>query len=285
MQERPDHLVEFHVTLPLKTPTPVTQVPHASGVRSGIFHRFRVRRQGPGDAGFRAIRMHGDRCQTQAARGRRQAETLGIVLHQSRARNQFRIQNGERRHRGVPMTKRSIVRIGLGWAAWSASVVAAAAQLAQRPFAVAGGEGGGGGEGGLTGWLMAEQSSLTHLMAAKVHALNGQSQRRLGPDRPWPCLWRGARRRPRTRQGGPRLLHAGQRNLAQTRRGDGADGGAASGADRDRARRRGRVCLSGDRFTDEARSRLDRARKLLQRRRHRRLAGLAKGRGAPCGPE
>ena len=71
------------------------------------------------------------------------------------------------------MTKRSIVRIGLGLAAWSASVVAAAAQLAQRPFAVAGGEGGGGGEGGLTGWLMAEQSSLTHLMAAKVHALNG----------------------------------------------------------------------------------------------------------------
>jgi nickel/cobalt transporter (NicO) family protein len=66
-----------------------------------------------------------------------------------------------------------MARIGLGWAAWSASVVAAAAQLSQRPFAVAGGEGGGGGEGGLTGWLMAEQSALTHLMAAKVHALNG----------------------------------------------------------------------------------------------------------------
>jgi nickel/cobalt exporter len=71
------------------------------------------------------------------------------------------------------MTERSIVRIGLGGAAWSASVVAAAAQLAQRPFAVAGGEGGGGGEGGITGWLMAQQSSLTHLMAGKVHALNG----------------------------------------------------------------------------------------------------------------
>jgi nickel/cobalt transporter (NicO) family protein len=51
--------------------------------------------------------------------------------------------------------------------------MAAAAQLSQRPFAVAGGEGGGGGEGGLTGWLMAQQSWLTHLMAAKVHALNG----------------------------------------------------------------------------------------------------------------
>ena len=51
--------------------------------------------------------------------------------------------------------------------------MSAVAQLKQRPFAVAGGEGGGGGEGGFTGWLMAEQSSLTHLMAAKVHALNG----------------------------------------------------------------------------------------------------------------
>ena len=52
--------------------------------------------------------------------------------------------------------------------------MAAAAQLSQRPFAVAGGEGGGGAEGGLTGWLMAQQSSLTHLIAGKVHALHGQ---------------------------------------------------------------------------------------------------------------
>jgi nickel/cobalt transporter (NicO) family protein len=73
------------------------------------------------------------------------------------------------------MTKRAILAIVLGCAAWSASVVAGFAQLSQRPFAVAGGEGGGGGEGGLTGWLMAQQSSLTHLMAAKVHALHGQS--------------------------------------------------------------------------------------------------------------
>jgi nickel/cobalt transporter (NicO) family protein len=72
------------------------------------------------------------------------------------------------------MTKCSLVRIGLGWAAWSASVMAAAAQLSQRPFAVAGGEGGGAAEGGLTGWLMAQQSSLTHLIAGKVHALHGQ---------------------------------------------------------------------------------------------------------------
>ena len=72
------------------------------------------------------------------------------------------------------MTKRAIVRISLGCAAWSASVATALAQLSSRPFAVAGGEGGGGAEGGLTGWLMARQSALTHLIAGKVHALHGQ---------------------------------------------------------------------------------------------------------------
>ena len=72
------------------------------------------------------------------------------------------------------MKRGAILRTGLGLAAWSGSVVAAAAQLAQRPFAVAGGEGGGGAAGGITDWLMAQQSSLTHLIAGKVHALHGQ---------------------------------------------------------------------------------------------------------------
>jgi nickel/cobalt transporter (NicO) family protein len=72
------------------------------------------------------------------------------------------------------MTRRAILWASLGCAAWGGSAVRALAQLSSRPFAVAGGEGGGGGEGGVTGWLMAEQSSLTHLIAAKVHALHGQ---------------------------------------------------------------------------------------------------------------
>ena len=72
------------------------------------------------------------------------------------------------------MTNRTIERIGLGFAAWSASAASALAQLPPRPFAVAGGETGGGAEGGVTGWLMAQQSWLTHLIAAKVHALHGQ---------------------------------------------------------------------------------------------------------------
>jgi len=72
------------------------------------------------------------------------------------------------------MTSRTIGRISLGFAAWAASAAAALAQFS-RPFAVAGGEGGRGAEGGLTGWLMAEQSWLTHLIAAKVHELHDQS--------------------------------------------------------------------------------------------------------------
>ena len=72
------------------------------------------------------------------------------------------------------MTKETIGRVGLGFAAWAASAATALAQLSPRPFAVAGGEGGGGGAGGVTGWLMGEQSWLTHLIAAKVHALHDQ---------------------------------------------------------------------------------------------------------------
>ena len=68
----------------------------------------------------------------------------------------------------MTMIRRTIFR---GSAVWLLSCAAALAQ-GPRPFAVGGGEGGGGAEGGITGWLLAEQSQLTHLMAAKVHALH-----------------------------------------------------------------------------------------------------------------
>ena len=157
MQERQDHLVEFHVTLPLKTPTPVTKFLTLRVADPEFFIDFEFDDKEPVklvSAPHQGVRQSRE---AEAARGERQAETEQVVLHQPRAGNQFRFQNGERRHRRVPMTKRSIVRIGLGWPAWCASVAAAVAQLSQRPFAVAGGEGGGGAEGGLTGWLMAQR--------------------------------------------------------------------------------------------------------------------------------
>ncbi len=58
-------------------------------------------------------------------------------------------------------------------AAFLIHAAAASAQLAHRPFSVGGVEGGGGAEGGITGYLIAEQSRLTHLMAEQVHALHG----------------------------------------------------------------------------------------------------------------
>jgi nickel/cobalt exporter len=69
--------------------------------------------------------------------------------------------------------KTTAIRCAIASFVWFASAAAALAQIASRPFSVGGGEGGGGAEGGITGWLLGEQSGLTHLMAAKVHALHG----------------------------------------------------------------------------------------------------------------
>ena len=52
---------------------------------------------------------------------------------------------------------------------------AAFAGAMNRPFAVGGGEGGGGAAGGLTGWLLNEQSQLTHLMSSYLKASAGDS--------------------------------------------------------------------------------------------------------------
>jgi nickel/cobalt transporter (NicO) family protein len=50
---------------------------------------------------------------------------------------------------------------------------AAHAGMTNRPFSVGGGEGGGGASGGLTGWLLNEQSQLTHLMASHLKTVSG----------------------------------------------------------------------------------------------------------------
>jgi nickel/cobalt exporter len=68
-----------------------------------------------------------------------------------------------------------LIRAGAGLAAVSlpSGATLALAQSAPRPFSVGGGEGGGGATTGVTGWLLAEQSKLTHLIAGQVHALHG----------------------------------------------------------------------------------------------------------------
>ena len=74
------------------------------------------------------------------------------------------------------MTKRTILSVSLELAAWSLSGGFALA----RPFAVAGGETGGGSTSGFVGWLMGEQSQLTHLIAAEVHALHARPSAAFG---------------------------------------------------------------------------------------------------------
>ena len=116
----------------------------------------------------RALRLLGLHRQAEAARGRGEAEAQRILLHQSRAGSEFRLQDGQPCDRRLPVN-----RIFAPSAAsrrprsppLSRRAAPALAQLAQRPFAVGGGEGGGGASGGLTGWLLDEQSQLTHLIA------------------------------------------------------------------------------------------------------------------------
>ena len=72
MEERPDHLVAFHVVLPLKTPPPVGRFGFAAGRRSRIFHRLRIRRHRRRDLEIGAVGLLDLAEQAQTARRRRQ---------------------------------------------------------------------------------------------------------------------------------------------------------------------------------------------------------------------
>ena len=85
MEERPDHLVAFHVDLHLKTPTAPGPIFLAAGRRPRIFHRLRVRRQRPDRARLRALRLLGLDRQAEAARRPGQAEAHRILLQRPRA--------------------------------------------------------------------------------------------------------------------------------------------------------------------------------------------------------
>ena len=137
----------------------------------------------------------------------------------------------------------------------------------------------------MTGWLMAEQSWLTHLIAAKVHALHGQ------PSAAWGLIGLG--------------LAYGVVHAAGP--GHGKAVLASYMLANETSLKRGAVMAlmaallqaliaialvgaAGFVFQAtasqmNARRRLDRACELLRRRRHWRLAGLAKGRSAHCGAE
>ena len=56
--------------------------------------------------------------------------------------------------------------------AWLLWLLSSSSSLARQPFAVVGSEGGGSPDG-VTGWLLGGQSRLTHLMADRIHELQG----------------------------------------------------------------------------------------------------------------
>ena len=68
--------------------------------------------------------------------------------------------------------RRDALRLACLCALLALSLEPAFAQLAHRPFAVAGGEG-GGNPGGLSGWLLAVQAQFSHAMTTNVKALRG----------------------------------------------------------------------------------------------------------------
>ena len=68
------------------------------------------------------------------------------------------------------MTRRDALRLAAFFALLALSLQPALAQMAHRPFAVAGGEG-GGDPGGVSGWLLAVQAAFSHAMTANVKAL------------------------------------------------------------------------------------------------------------------
>lgn len=70
------------------------------------------------------------------------------------------------------LAPKSTLRALLAAACACAASPALAAAM-NRPFAVGGGEGGGGASGGVTGWLLNQQSVLTHMMSAHLKTLSG----------------------------------------------------------------------------------------------------------------
>ena len=242
MEERPDHLVTFHVVLPLEDAHRPGPLLLAAGRRPRIFHRLRIRRQRRDHA--RSRRRPAARPPSPSPRRwwAKTAKTLSESFFTGlRAGSEFRLQDGQPRNRGLPVKRilRALpFRAALALALLATRAAPALAQLAHRPFEVGGGEGGGGANGGVTGWLLAEQSQLTHLIAAHVKALHGD------PAAMWGLVGIGFAygvfhaAGPGTRQGGDRLLHDGQRSRAEARRRPRLSRGAVAGLGRGRAGRR-----------------------------------------------
>ena len=108
MEERPDHLVAFHVVLPLKTPQRVGRFGSLMVADPEYFIDFEF-----DDTDGVTFRSAPAGCsnslrQAQAARRRRQEEARRVLLQRPRAGNQFRLQDGQPGDHRVPMKLRPL---------------------------------------------------------------------------------------------------------------------------------------------------------------------------------
>ena len=106
MEERPDHLVAFHVVLPLKTPTPVGRFASLLVADPEFFIDFEF-----DDNDGVTLKSAPTGCsisfdQAQTARWRRQAEARRILLQRPGAGNQFRLQDGQPCDHRLPVKSR-----------------------------------------------------------------------------------------------------------------------------------------------------------------------------------
>ena len=281
MQERPDHLVEFHVTLPLKTPTPVSKFLTLRVADPEYFIDFEFDDKDP----VKLVSAPSG-CTANVAKPKPLEANDKQKLSESFFTNlspgsQFRFQNGERRHRRVPMTKRSIVWISLGCAAWSASALARAG--AAFVAAVRGRRRRGRRR------RRRRRHGLAHgpaIVAHPSHRRQGaraerQSAAPLGASSALasPMAWSMPRAPDTARRSSPPTC------WPMKRRSNAARSMALMAALLQALIAIALVGAAGFVFQatasrDESGRQLDRARELLRRRRDRRLAGLAEGRGA-----
>ena len=110
MEERPDHLVAFHVDLHLKTPTAPGRYFSLLVADPEYFIDFEFDDNDAIALVVRALRLLGLDRQAEAARRPGPAEAHRILLHQLGAGNQLRLQDGEPRHRRLPMIRFASLR-------------------------------------------------------------------------------------------------------------------------------------------------------------------------------
>ena len=100
--EHKDGALTLHFTLPLKTPVK-TEDAGAGSVRSRLFHRLQIRRQGPDQAGRRARRLPDE---IPAAQRRHRRDGAKAQRGEFRQRRQFELRRDVRQqdHGGMPVT-------------------------------------------------------------------------------------------------------------------------------------------------------------------------------------